>query len=108
MAIRKQYGVSQESTCPHCGSRATVNNSQGVPVCPEHRDKTSDKKCVCGKWLDVKVGKWGPYFSCVQCGIMSFQKGLQSDVGEKNGVWKVQQVKKTTPSHTYSRPIVHK
>jgi len=34
-------------------------------------------KCVCGEWLDIKKGKYGPYFHCLNCGNVSFKKGLE-------------------------------
>lgn len=74
--MRKQYGESKEDNCPFCGKRATRQNSQGVPVCQAHTEQSLDLKCLCGEWLDVKSGKWGPYFNCMKCGNLSYSKGM--------------------------------
>ena len=64
--------------CPFCGVEATTANSQGVPVCSKHKGKTLDNlKCVCGEYLDVKNGKYGVYFSCMNCGNMNLRKVLE-------------------------------
>ena len=36
-----------------------------------------DLKCICGEWLDIKNGKYGPYFFCMQCGNISFSKAIE-------------------------------
>jgi len=41
-------------------------------------------KCVCGEWLDIKKGKFGPYFSCMNCGNISWRKGIEMNTGVKN------------------------
>jgi ssDNA-binding Zn-finger/Zn-ribbon topoisomerase 1 len=35
-----------------------------------------DLKCACGGYLDIKEGKFGPFFVCINCNIVSFKKGL--------------------------------
>ncbi len=77
MYKRKQYGQSQINNCPFCNKTATAKNKQGVPVCSKHKDKYLDLKCVCGNWLDVKEGKWGPYCVCITCGNINFKKALE-------------------------------
>ena len=34
-------------------------------------------KCACGEWLEVLSGKWGPYFRCINCGNITFKKGME-------------------------------
>jgi len=77
MRIPKTYGQSKIDTCPFCEKRAVTSNGQGVPVCLNHKTKKLlDVKCICGEWLDIKTGKWGPYFNCINCGNVSFKKGM--------------------------------
>ncbi|MBD3318447.1 hypothetical protein GF342_00900 [Candidatus Woesearchaeota archaeon] len=77
MRIPKRYGQSKKNDCPFCGKVGLHTNSQGLPVCTEHKNATlEDMKCACGDWLDVKKGKWGPYFLCIRCGPISFAKGM--------------------------------
>ncbi len=78
MYRKNVYGKSRDNLCPFCSKNAVTSNEQGVPVCVEHR-KTNlhNMKCVCGEWLDLRSGKWGPYFSCMRCGNINFNKGLE-------------------------------
>lgn len=77
MRIPKRYGQSRINNCPFCGKIGVTKNKQGVPVCLMHKDEyLSDVKCVCGEYLDVFEGKWGPYFRCMNCGNINFKKGL--------------------------------
>ncbi len=72
------YGQSRVEKCPFCGRQATTENSQGVPVCLKHKKRELlNLKCICGGWLDLRKGKWGPYFNCMDCGNMSWWKGLE-------------------------------
>lgn len=74
--MKKIYGQSYQTRC-FCGKLATSKNKQGIPVC--HRCKTSklkDIKCACGKHLELRNGKFGPYFNCLNCGNVSFRKAL--------------------------------
>lgn len=75
--MRKVYGQSQELQCPFCGSRATAKNEQGLPVCHRHTKNEVNLKCVCGEYLDVKESKYGPFFTCMNCGAVSYKKGLE-------------------------------
>jgi hypothetical protein len=78
MRIKKKYGAYRIDYCPFCGGRSTTTNQQSVPVCIKHKHKELlDLKCVCGDWLDLKKGKFGPYFNCLNCGNMSFSKALE-------------------------------
>ena len=95
MRIPKRYGESRIDRCPFCSKTATTANKQGVPVCSEHKDKNLDLKCICGEYLDVMKGKWGPYFRCLNCGNISFKKGLSmNQTKEKKAPVKVHDTKK--------------
>jgi len=77
MYIPKRYGQSKAQNCPFCDKPAVVRNKQGIPVCSAHKDKTLDSlKCACGSWLDVKVGRYGPYCTCIKCGNVNFKRAL--------------------------------
>ncbi len=77
MFIKKKYGEYRIDECPFCDKIAVVKNKQGIPVCKIHKDfELKDLKCICGECLDVKSGKWGSYFYCMNCGNVNFKKGL--------------------------------
>ncbi len=76
------YGQSRVDSCPYCGGQATAENEFGVPTCRHHvKADMPSLKCFCGDWLDVAKGKWGPYFRCMQCGNLSWSKGLEANPG---------------------------
>lgn len=76
------YGQSRVDSCPYCGAQATGENEFGVPTCRHHiKMDMPPLKCYCGDWLDVLKGKWGPFFSCLNCGNMSWSKGLGANPG---------------------------
>ena len=78
MHFPKVYGQSQNRSCPFCGKSALAMNCQNVPVCSAHKEsELVDLKCICGGWLDLLSGKWGPYFHCLNCGNVTFRKGLE-------------------------------
>jgi len=78
MYIPKKYGQSKVNSCPFCGKTAVSENSQGIPVCLDHKkDKLDNLKCVCGEYLDLRTGKFGPYFFCMNCGNINFKKVLE-------------------------------
>lgn len=78
MYIPKRYGESGINNCPFCGKISVTKNIQGVPVCKMHKNENlDDLKCVCGEYLDILEGKWGPYFRCMNCGNINFKKGLE-------------------------------
>jgi len=80
MYIPKRYGQSKAQNCPFCGKQAITRSKEGVPVCLAHKEsKMEDKKCACGRWLELRVGKWGPYFHCINCGNINFNKGRGMD-----------------------------
>lgn len=77
---RKVYGMSEARSCPFCEKRAIVKNKQQVPVCVDHKERlVIERKCVCGNYLELKIGKFGPYFNCLNCGTKNFQKVLDGD-----------------------------
>jgi hypothetical protein len=86
MRIPKRYGQSRIDRCPFCGKHATTSNEQGVPVCKDHKNsELKDLKCVCGEYLDVRSGKFGTYFHCMNCGNMNMKKALEiNDVRDKS------------------------
>jgi len=76
--IPKKYGQYKTSRCPFCGKVATCKNEQGAEVCPAHRKSVVEEiKCKCGSWLELCDGKFGPYFNCLNCGNINFQKGME-------------------------------
>ena len=78
MYIPKVYGQSKNSGCIFCGKQSIRMNAQGIPVCVAHKDSVlNDFKCACGCWLDQREGKWGPYWLCQDCGIVSIRKALE-------------------------------
>ncbi len=77
MRIPKRYGESKETRCPFCGKLATAKNAQGIPVCAQHKAKSMpEMRCSCGEWLELRTGRFGPYFFCLHCGNINFRKGL--------------------------------
>ncbi|MFH1642446.1 MAG: hypothetical protein ABIC04_06125 [Nanoarchaeota archaeon] len=78
MRIPKKYGMSRIDNCPFCGKMGITKNRQGISVCANHKDtELNDIKCACGEWLDIRQGKWGPYFHCMNCGNINLKKGLE-------------------------------
>ena len=78
MRIKKVYEEHKVSKCPFCDGPAITRNEQKVPVCMRHKDELlQDLKCSCGEYIDVKIGKYGPFFTCINCNIVKFKKGLE-------------------------------
>ena len=74
---QKTYGSYKESFCPFCNKIATFKNEQGMNVCRMHlKQKFEEIKCTCGSWLETRSGKFGPYFNCINCGNINYNKGL--------------------------------
>lgn len=85
MRMPKKYGESRIDNCPFCGKIAVTKNNQGVPVCLEHKTAKLDEiRCVCGSWLEIMEGKWGPYFRCINCGNVNFRKGIEMNSSIKS------------------------
>lgn len=78
MYIPKRYGESKVNKCPFCGKDAFTLNSQKVPTCKVHKDTLLENvKCLCGNWLDMREGKFGVFFTCINCGAMNIKKVLE-------------------------------
>ena len=75
--MRKVYGQSRIENCPFCGKRALCVNRQGIPVCDTHKGKYLDIRCTCGSWLEARKGKFGVFFTCINCGTVSLRKALE-------------------------------
>src|SRR3989338_1621127 len=75
---RKVYGQSKENNCAFCGSIATQTTKEGILVCSHHlQQKIENIQCTCGSWLEQKSGKFGPYFTCFNCGNINFNKAME-------------------------------
>ncbi|MFH1682475.1 MAG: hypothetical protein ABIA37_01640 [Candidatus Woesearchaeota archaeon] len=84
--IRKKYGEYQSKTCPFCERRATHKSEQGLDVCHLHlKQNLEEIKCLCGEWLEIMQGKFGPFFRCRNCGCMNLKKvkEIQQITGQK-------------------------
>lgn len=85
MYIPKRYGESKIERCPFCESsdgkqQPTMINSQGISVCTKHKNSILDvenMKCICGEYLELLIGKFGPYFKCMNCGNINIRKVLE-------------------------------
>ena len=98
MRIPKRYGESRIDKCPFCGMQATTVNSQKVPVCSRHKNfELENLKCLCGDYLDIKHGKYGVFFSCMNCGNINLKKALEiNDVQDKKEVKEVKSSREET------------
>lgn len=95
MYIPKRYGQSKINKCPFCGRDAFSQNNQKIPVCKDHKETMmKDMKCACGSWLDMREGKFGVFYTCLNCGPVNMNKALEINNPTENSVYKVQ--KKTT------------
>ena len=48
-------------------------------MCETHASEVfPEVKCDCGSYLDLKDGKFGAYFSCINCGNKNFSRVLES------------------------------
>lgn len=78
MYLPKRYGESKIASCPFCGRQAYAKNKEGIPVCSDHKDASFGiMKCICGSTLDMREGKWGPFFICDKCGIVNMKKAME-------------------------------
>lgn len=79
MFRRKVYGSYKIEKCPFCDKQGTTKNSQDITVCLDHKNEVlEEKKCVCGEFLELKSGKFGPYFYCINCGNKNFNKVMET------------------------------
>ena len=75
---RKVYGESKDNSCAFCSGVATQETKDGLLVCRSHlNSKLEEIKCTCGSWLEQRTGKFGPYFNCVHCGNINFNKAME-------------------------------
>ena len=78
MYIPKRYGESRFDGCPFCGKQALVKSPQKLLVCNAHKDSMLPEiRCVCGSYLVLMEGKFGPFFNCMNCGNINLKKGLE-------------------------------
>src|SRR3989338_942011 len=102
MFIPKKYGQSQIKTCPWCQGVSLTENYQKVPVCLKHRDNYFENvKCSCGKFIDLMHGKFGSFFTCINCGIISMKKALE--VNQLNDITKVERNQKNKSNQVFNR-----
>lgn len=75
---KKTYGSYKTTTCPFCSRTATHKNEQGLDVCHLHtRRNLEEIKCTCSSWLELRAGKFGPYFNCINCGNLNYEKAIE-------------------------------
>jgi len=86
MYIPKRYGENKIEKCPFCEDSKTlptVVNSQGFSVCLKHKNSILDvenMKCVCGEYLELLNGKFGPFFKCMECGNINLKKAFEFNI----------------------------
>lgn len=98
MFIPKRYGQSKTNKCPFCNRDAFFQNNQKIPTCKEHKNNTLDNlKCVCGSWLDIREGKYGVFFSCINCGALNLRKVVEiNSLKENTNIHKLQKKENNT------------
>jgi len=75
---KKSWGNYKTASCPFCGKISTQTTEQGLNVCRNHTNqKLEEIRCTCGSWLEQRSGKFGPYFNCLKCGNISYNKGME-------------------------------
>lgn len=103
---RKVYGQSKVSYCSFCGKLATQKSETGLEVCSQHKaSKLEEIKCTCGKWLEQRDGKFGPYFNCVSCGNFNYNKAMGIKAITQNQVVKKKETPQITESAPRTRPV---
>jgi len=61
-----------------------------VTVCRGHKNAVlNDMRCICGEYLDIKKGKYGYFFLCMNCGPQNAKKVFS--INEVKDVSKKQQ-----------------
>lgn len=106
MYIPKRYGQSKIDKCPFCGRQAFAKNVQDVPVCNDHKNYSLDElKCMCGKPLEMRSGKYGIFFSCLNCGNLNLRKALEINEGvPKKETTQTQTTKETEAEQRAHQP----
>lgn len=101
--MKKTYGSYREETCIFCSERAICMNEQNLPTCTKHKHELVDMnkvKCSCGDFLDIKEGKYGSFFLCMNCGPMSIAKIKEINTIKPND-FSAKQPEKTTSNSVY-------
>jgi len=102
--IPKRYGESKVDKCPFCLQSAFLTNGQGIPVCKTHQDaELGEMKCICDETLEMKMGKFGVFFTCINCGPTNMRKVLEINVVKdisKKAVIRVHQAKQPAQQKT--------
>jgi hypothetical protein len=102
---KKSYGNYKTSSCPFCGKIATNQNEQGLDVCTQHTKRSMEEiKCTCGSWLELKKGKFGPYFNCMKCGNLNYQRAMEIKSMTQIGLSHIERTKEET-SHIVKKEI---
>lgn len=65
--IRKQFGFTTPK-CFFCDDDDFNKNSDGLEVCKNHTNNSLINCPIHQKPMDTKVGKFGSYFYCWECG----------------------------------------
>ena len=107
MYRKKVYGQSQETTCTFCENRAIMQTEQKLPCCKDHKSSVLGIiHCVCGNVLDLKHSKYGPFFTCEKCGVLSFSKGMELKEGINGNVggFKLNKKFRSSASSSSSHP----
>ncbi|MEK0369477.1 MAG: hypothetical protein QQN62_07745 [Nitrosopumilus sp.] len=110
MYIPKRYGQSKIDNCLFCGRIATVKNAQDIPVCAKHKNTPlPDLKCSCSSYLDLRNGKFGAYFHCLNCGNINMRKALalNPNIGDKQEIEKTAnkpEIKNEPAEKTINKP----
>jgi len=76
MRRKKIYGHSRLEKCPLCGDPGIHKNKQGLPVCRDHKEYTIRLTCACGEELEARQGRYGTFFTCMNCGTISWHKAM--------------------------------
>ncbi|MDO8643306.1 MAG: hypothetical protein Q7R76_07090 [Candidatus Woesearchaeota archaeon] len=106
MYIPKRYGQSKLEKCPFCGRQALIKNKQDVPVCHDHKNYSlNEMKCMCGKTLEMRSGKWGIFFSCLNCGNLNLRKALEINEGVHSAPIKTNELSTEQPIRSTPREI---
>lgn len=102
MYIPKRYDQSKTYKCPFCDKEAIFQNKQKIPTCKEHKDRQlEDIKCICGSALDMREGKYGIFFTCINCGALNLKKVLEINNSKKmQKNYKIQDQKRNQNSET--------
>ncbi len=104
---KKVYGSSKQINCPFCDKIATQKNEAGVDVCRFHtKSVLQEIKCTCGSWLEPRVGKFGTYFNCINCGNINMIKA--NEIKAMTMKDQPQEVIIDKPKPSFSRPSFHK